>query len=120
MDVLLLHDPREHPLDLFSALAAAGHRVASHGGDADALPDFLAAMRWRPQALVVDFRGRPARALDVARRAAASAPGAHLVLVHGPASARDEAARDLPAAARDAEDATGVLEALARLARSAP
>lgn len=108
MNVLLLHDPREHPIDLFQALASAGHRVASHGGDANALPEFLAAMTWSPEAFVVDFRGGAPRALDIATGIAERGSGALLVLVHAPG-----ALAGAPRGARFAADAAGAVAALA-------
>lgn len=111
MHVVLVHDPMTLPVDLYAALAEAGHRVASHGGDLDALPVFLEAIRARPDAFVVDFRGDAARALGVAAWLRARVPATRLVLVHVPDGLAAAAAEAAPSAVVASAD--GVAGALA-------
>lgn len=110
MNVVLLHDARELPHDVYAALTEAGHVVATHGTEPEAIGTFVSAIKWPADAFVVDFRGRAERALRTVGWLVGSPPWRErpLVLAFVPAEMREEATGIAPRAFL-VEDAEGVV-----------
>ncbi len=111
--VLLLHAPGTLPQDLHDVLRDAGHQVAAHAAGPGALAEFLSAMSWHPEAVVIDYSEGPAHAGGILNWLANHPRwGTVPVVLHAvPDDAAAEASRMLP---REAwvNDAAGVVESL--------